>query len=224
MPIALSHAAGPNHNVTFRGVPFPGVNVSAHTVVKSGTRNYGVTRAANGHYVLQTDVLWNGQPVYHAHGTTFVELSICSFTSVDGYSWQWGGVIANWSAVVGNVTDPRPGDVLNPVMWGPSECDVALLSDNKTLFSVLRMDGDSGCFAVDVPPKDRDANHTTYRNYAGSFSTDNGEQQPCMTHCHHDSPTVVVLHCGVYASKSLLHSPALLVLTFKSINVWLLWI
>ena len=36
------------------------------------------------------------------------------------------------------------------------------------------MDGDSGCFAIDVPPADRDADHTTYRNYAASFSLDHG--------------------------------------------------
>ncbi len=162
-------------NVTFRGVPYPGVNISAQALVKSGTRNYGIQRAANGRYVLQTDVLWNGLPEYTAHGTTFAMISIVSFTSIDTYDWEFGGVIANYSSVgPGNLTDPAPGDVRNPLMWGPSEIDLTLLADNKTLLSVVRMDGDSGCFAGDVPPQDRDAHHTTYRNYAASFSTDNG--------------------------------------------------
>ena len=86
-------------NVTFRGVPSPGVNISAQALVKSGTRNYGIQRAANGRYVLQTDVLWNGLPEYTAHGTTFVMISIVSFTSADGYDWTFGGVIANYSSV-----------------------------------------------------------------------------------------------------------------------------
>ena len=59
-------------------------------------------------------------------------------------------------------------------MWGPSEIDLTLLADNRTLLSVVRMDGDGGCFGGDVPPHDRDAHHTTYRNYAASFSVDNG--------------------------------------------------
>ena len=60
------------------------------------------------------------------------------------------------------------------MMWGPSGSDLALPADNKTLLSVVRMDGDSGCFAVDVPPQDRDAHHTTHRNYAASYITDTG--------------------------------------------------
>jgi len=74
-------------------------------------------------------------------------------------------VIANWSSV------PGPG----PMMWGPSEADITLLSDNRTLLSVVRMDGDSSCFDSDVLPANRNANTTTYRNYAASYSTDHGE-------------------------------------------------
>ena len=121
-------------NVTFRGVPAPGVNASAHALVHSGTRNYGVVRAANGKFVLQTDILWNGQKVHKSHGVSFVILSICSFTSSDGWTWDYGGVIANWSAVHGNTTDPAPGDVLHPVMWGPSEADMVMMLTLSYLF------------------------------------------------------------------------------------------
>ena len=91
---------GPRHNVSFSGIPYPGVNVSAHALIKSCTRNYGVVRAANGNYVLQTDVLWNGLPQADDQ-----MLSIVSFTSADGFAWRYGGVIANWSSVKGNLTD-----------------------------------------------------------------------------------------------------------------------
>jgi hypothetical protein len=77
---------------------------------------------------------------------------------------SFGGVIANWSTI------PEPG----PKMWGPSESDITMLSDNTTLLSVVRMDGDAGCFSATVPPADRNASTTTYRNYAASFSTDHG--------------------------------------------------
>jgi hypothetical protein len=152
---------GPNHNVTFSGVPAPGVNTSAQALIKSGTRNFGVVKAANGDYVVQTDILWNGLPTHEAHGTTFVMSSIVSFTSADGWDWKYGGIIANWSSVSGNMSDPPPGDVLHPLMWGPSEIDLTLLADNTTLLSVVRMDGDAGCFSGDVPPVDRNAEHTT---------------------------------------------------------------
>ena len=49
------------------------------------------------------------------------------------------------------------------------------MADKKTLLSIERMDGDSRCFSLDVPRADQDANHTTYRNYAASFSTDHGK-------------------------------------------------
>ena len=162
--------AGPRHNVSFAGVPYPGINGSAHALIRSGTRNYGVVRAANGKYVLQTDILWNKLPVMDDQMS-----SIVSFTSADGFAWRYGGVIANWSDVKGNLTDEdNTRNVLNPIRYGPSEIDLTLLSDNRTLLSVVRMDGDDGCFHKTVPPHERDANHTEYRNYAASYSSDHG--------------------------------------------------
>jgi len=88
------------------------------------------------------------------------------FTSSDGYAWTYGGVVANW-------TDVRtvPGGAKE---YGPSESDIVLLGDNKTLLSVVRMDGDSSCFPSSVPPFNRTRANTVYRNYASSFSEDNG--------------------------------------------------
>lgn len=160
--------AGPHHNVTFVGVPYPGVNLSAHALIKSGTRNYGVVRAANGKYVMQTDILWNRLPFLDDQMS-----SIVSFISSDGFAWRYGGVIANWSSVKGNLTDEdNTRNVLNPVRYGPSEIDLTVLSDNRTLLSVVRMDGDDACFHKTVPPHERNAKHTEYRNYAASYSSD----------------------------------------------------
>ena len=44
--------------------------------------------------------------------------------------------------------------------FGPDENDVAVLSDNKTLICVIRMDGDSGCST------------NSYRYYAAMYSHD----------------------------------------------------
>ena len=101
---------------------------------------------------------------------TVDELRACAFclqfTSADGYSWLYGGVVANW-------TDVRtvPG---GSEEYGPSESDIVLLGDEKTLLSVVRMDGDSGCFPPSVPPSSRTRVNTVYRNYAASYSEDNG--------------------------------------------------
>ena len=137
--ITAAPGGGPHHLVNFTGVPAPGVNISADAIIKSGTRNYGVARAANGDWVLQSDILWNGEQVYSAHGTNFSMMSSVAFTSSDGgWNWKFGGVIANASDVHGNATDPAPGNVLHPKMWGPSESDVTLLADQTTLLSIER--------------------------------------------------------------------------------------
>jgi hypothetical protein len=120
---------------------------------------------------MQANVMWNGMIGYHSYGVAWSPLSVVSFTSADGYAWEYGGVIANWSDTKGNPFGPY--GVEHPMMGGPSECDIALLSDRKTLLSVVRMDGDSGCFG-NVPPALRNANYTDYRSYAASFSTNNG--------------------------------------------------
>ena len=73
-------------------------------------------RAANGRYVLQSDVVWNGEDEYHSHGVTWVPISIVSFTSADGFHWEYGGVIANWTAVKGNTSGAA---IYNPEVWGP---------------------------------------------------------------------------------------------------------
>jgi hypothetical protein len=166
---AAPGGVGPAHQVTFSGIPQPGFNFTA-----SGTPGqYGITRAGNGQYVMQANVLWNNVPVYHSYGRSWGPMSVVSFTSADGYAWDYGGVVANGTRdVQGNPFGPA--GVEHPVMIGPTESDIALLADGKTLLSVVRMDGDSGCFGAEVPPAHRNANYTVYRNYAASFSTNDG--------------------------------------------------
>jgi hypothetical protein len=150
--MAIADAAGgfgPSHKVRFHGLPYPGVNTS-HPSIHPGSRNYGVVRKLDGSYVLATCILWNGlQPRKGPpHEGIFTPFSVVAFTSEDGYDWSYASVIANWSAA--------------DKYWGPNENDMSLLSDNKTLITVLRMDGDSNCASQ------------SYRYYAASYSTDGG--------------------------------------------------
>ena len=54
--------AGSSRNVTFSGIPHPGFNYTLGT-----PGQYGITRAGNGKYVMQANVLWNGLPQYHSY-------------------------------------------------------------------------------------------------------------------------------------------------------------
>jgi hypothetical protein len=140
---------GPSHKVRFHGVPYPGANIT-HPSIHPGSRNYGVVRKADGGYVIATCILWNGlQPrAGPPHEGSFTPFSVVAFTSDDGYDWTYASVIANWSS--------------SDKFWGPNENDMSLLADNKTLLTVLRMDGDSNCASQ------------SYRYYSASYSSDGG--------------------------------------------------
>ena len=94
--------------------------------------------------MVQSAVLWNDLPKL-----PHPPFSVLAFTSNDSWNWQYTSVIANWSALTAH-----------PVDAGPNECDIELLSDNKTLISVVRMDGDGGCGGG-------------YKYYYATYSTDN---------------------------------------------------
>jgi len=133
-------------NTTFSGIPFPGASFRGYG---SGERNFGIARMADGRYVMQTAVIWNGlEERFKPHAP----FSVLAFVSADTYDWQYAATVANWSALG------------TPKLAGPNESDLALLSDNKTLMSVSRMDGDGGCGTP---------SSTTYRYYHAAFSTDN---------------------------------------------------
>ena len=56
--------SGRTHNVTFTGLPARGVN-NSFVPLMPGTRNYGIVRAANGRFVMLTDLLWATPPDFH---------------------------------------------------------------------------------------------------------------------------------------------------------------
>jgi hypothetical protein len=62
-------------------------------------------------------------------------VSVVAIRSIDRFTWQFAGVVANASG---------DGGYPNST-FGPTENDLALLADGKTLICVMRMDGDSNC-------------------------------------------------------------------------------
>jgi hypothetical protein len=133
--------------VTFSGVPYPGLSWTGYG---TGNRQFGGVRMGDGRWVMLSAVLWNGLPKL-----SHPPFSVLAFVSDDSWTWRYSSVVANWSTLT-----------TNPVDAGPNECDMELLSDNKTLISVVRMDGDGDCDG------DGDVGGG-YKYYYAMYSTDN---------------------------------------------------
>ena len=115
--------------------------------------------------------------------------SLVAFTSKDGWDWQFSAIIANASWYTGPLEPPpkypndppRPGVttvggwVNQTIQFGPSENDLILLGDGKTLMSVIRMDANERCGNArhsGVWPPSTD---TAYQYYHQAFSSDFGK-------------------------------------------------
>jgi hypothetical protein len=133
----------PGVNVSFSGIPYPGVNTSAEWGAPVA---YGVLHVAPSKLVALTQVIWNGEPVVVGADGPQQPTSVLAFQSTDGYQWHFAAVLSNasWS----------PGGM------GPSENDLELLSDGRTIMAVVRPDGDAACAS------------NTYRWFSQTFSTD----------------------------------------------------
>ena len=125
----------------WKGIPAPGLNITASRKY-NGPRIYSIIGLGGGGFVAAVCIHFNGARV----GKEGPELTIVSFTSDDGYGWQYGGIIASASAG----------------KYGPTEPDLAVLSDSSTILCVLRLDGDGPCHGG------------SYEYYHQSYSTDNG--------------------------------------------------
>jgi len=86
-------------------------------------------------------------------------MSIVAIRSTNaGSSWQFAGVVANSSSYPSS-------------SFGPSENDIAVLADGKTLMCVLRMDGDGRCATK------------SYRYYSATYSSDLGPRGAALCPC-----------------------------------------
>ena len=132
--------------LSFSGIPSPGVNTSAEW---GPPVPYGVLHVAKGVLLTIAQVIWNGEPIVHGADGPARPTSLIVFRSSDGYHWTFTSVLSNASWTPGGM--------------GPSENDLELLSDNRTVMAVIRPDGDSACSTM------------TYRYYQQAFSTDMGQ-------------------------------------------------
>jgi hypothetical protein len=82
--------------ITFSGIPYPGVNTSAEWGPPVA---FGVLHVAPGELVALTQVIWNGDPVIKGADGLQQPTSLLAFQSSDGYHWKFASVISNASWV-----------------------------------------------------------------------------------------------------------------------------
>lgn len=124
----VTQSISPVSALSFAGIPYPGVNTSAEW---GPPVPYGVVRAAPGLLVAIAQVIWNGEPIVNGADGPQQPTSLLVFRSSDGYRWTFASVLSNASWTPGSM--------------GPSENDLELMSDNRTIMAVIRPDGDSAC-------------------------------------------------------------------------------
>jgi hypothetical protein len=145
-------ATGP---VTVGPLPHPVNNTNGVADTPIAPQFYGGPIALHDGSLLGTvGVYWSrDNPLKPTADGPEHRMSIVAIRSTNsGDSWQFAGVVANASG---------PGGYSNS-SFGPSENDIAVLADGKTLMCVLRMDGDGRCATG------------SYRYYSVTYSRDDG--------------------------------------------------
>ena len=96
--------------ITFSGIPYPGVNTSAEWGPPVA---FGVLHVAPGKLVALTQVIWNGDPVIKGADGLQQPTSLLAFQSSDGYHWKFASVISNasWVRAPPAVTHSRTGKI-----------------------------------------------------------------------------------------------------------------
>ena len=146
----LTQTAKPQAKWIWRGVDAAGgINISA-------SRRWYAPRVftalplpetAGSGYVAVVALYLQGNESINFSG----HLSILSFRSEDGLQWQYTSTIVK-------------GDNKLQTL-GPTEPDLAVLADGKSVMCVIRMDGDGHC-----------GRGMSYRYYSQSYSTDGGRR------------------------------------------------
>jgi hypothetical protein len=137
-----------NRSIWIRGLPFQLNTGFRHNIPLL----YRAVLLPDGSWLGTAAVFWSGIPARSTppEAKGWIPGSVICLRSKDAHEWIYTGLIANASEWQ-----------LQYSTFGPTENDLVLLKDNKTLMAVLRMDGDSGC-------------GPTYKNYHSSISTDLG--------------------------------------------------
>ena len=107
--------------------------------------------SVGGGYLAGVAMLWNGLPLNpNPNGPQCPrQSSILAFKSQNGLEWKFSSVLLNASDVPFS-------------LFGPSEHDMTVLADGKTVMAAIRIDGDGPCSS------------DTYGSYYQSYSSDGG--------------------------------------------------
>ena len=135
----------------FYGVPEPGMVAMDLKIEQSQPKTSGniAVRLADGSWRKATNIAWRGTPtVISSSNTTAVTVSVAIFSSTDALNWKYVGCAINASDMAPQNLGPKAGCTAAGGLcgsFGPSEFQMTLLGDGKTLVLVARMDGDGDC-------------------------------------------------------------------------------
>ena len=155
-------------NVTWSGLPYrthancyfdpKGYSYMARERTGMKLTSCAAISLPDGTFIATATVCWDDTITVAAYGDVS-PASLVAFTSKDGYDWLFSSIIANASWYTGppEKPPPYPTDPIRPgvttsggwinqtIQFGPSENDLVLLGDSKTLMSVIRMDANDRC-------------------------------------------------------------------------------
>eukprot|EP01052_Picozoa_sp_SAG31_P011730 SAG31_NODE_671_length_12940_cov_4.703606_2_plen_1249_part_00 len=128
-----------------------------------GFQGHGATQLSNGDWLLQAGACIGNLSRHDGPLRGYYAQSLVSFRSSDGWTWQYTATVAaaqqyDWS------------------YYGPGggESALAVLSDRKTVISVVRFDGNGGCDAIIPDDGHGPTTLSHYANYHQSYTRDGG--------------------------------------------------
>lgn len=141
--------------VTVGPLPQPVNNTNGVKATPVAPQFYGgPIELHDGSFLGTVGIYWShNNPLSPTVDGPLHRMSVVAIRSTDSLTWRFAGVVANASG---------PGGY-HDSSTGPTENDLAVLTDGKTLLCVLRMDGDSRCSTG------------SYRYYGASYSRDQGK-------------------------------------------------
>jgi hypothetical protein len=148
---ALNVSAPAAQPMRFYGLPEPGMAAMDPRVEQSQPKTSGnvAVRLADGTWRKATNIAWHGTPtVITSSNTTAITVSVAIFSSTDALNWQYVGCAINASDMAPQNLGLKAGCTAAGGLcgsFGPSEFQMTLLGDGKTLMIAARMDGDGDC-------------------------------------------------------------------------------
>jgi hypothetical protein len=116
-----------SRTMSFSGVPQPGL-----LTVQGAGGSGGSVILGDGTLLMSMRVMWAGAPGAHNNPNSTRATSIIAFHSSNGgYDWTYRGSVMDAASMLQSLE-------------GPSEHDLVMLADNKTVLCITRLDGGDG--------------------------------------------------------------------------------